>query len=56
VKLTLVRRVVLVADAVWNVTEKAASKAAPKATATYSVRITQKSANKDAQLTRTSAP
>ena len=49
-------RVALVADVVWNVMEKAASKAALQATAISSVRVTQKSVSRDVQSIKTSVP
>ena len=49
-------RVVLAADVVWNVMEKAASKSALQATAISSVRVMQKRASRDVQSTKTSVP
>ena len=43
-------------DVVWNVAEEAANKGASEETASCSARVTQRSACRDVNSTRTSAP
>ena len=47
---------VLVADAVWNVTGTAASKVVPRVIVICSVPVKQKNANSGVQVTKTSVP
>ena len=56
VRLKLVNRAVPVEDAVWNATVPHVNRAVPEATVRCSVRVRQRRANKDVQLTGTGVP